>query len=448
MAIADEIRQSNQRLGAEMGMPGYAGEGRGARLARPAAPHYSGYAGDVDPRVAAAEERGRGANLARAAGGGGGAPSAGVITAPSPSPTGFRAPATAPLRGAANPRNVDAYGNPLVMPSDPQHREGAPLYHNQFPMEEGGPSHYIETVTHGDRLAARGGEPVPGTGGPAGGFRAPATAGAGERPEFTPMQVSQGGSMVMGTDRLGVQEIRGTGHPSWQVFHGAGMDEAYPGAVARWHEGMSREAGEAERERMRVAGQVEAATIGATKEGLGATLAHKALADLYHAQKAELDRQTNAREAGERGTAFDNYYKATYGGGLPKEGEPAHLAWADARLWEQSHPGEGKQRYQENHQIQEYEKLASPGNIAAAQQAYPNVKIPTPEHWAVLKQNPEIYRQAMLKFGPYLQHTMQQGGQLGGELSNPFPALPGESPAPAPATPAPMPFQGSSFVPS
>jgi len=251
--------------------------------------------------------------------------------------------------------------------------------------------------------------------------------------------------MVLGKDNLGVEEIRGTGRPSWQVFQQAGEGALYPAATAGWRSGLAREAGETERERMRAAGQVEAATIGATKEGPGATLAREAQADLYHAQKAELDRQTKAREAGERGTAFDTYYKATYGGGLPKEGEPAHLAWADARLWEQEHPGEGKQRYHENIQIQDYEKLASPRNIAAVQQAYPNVKIPTPEHWAVLKQNPEIYRQAMLKFGPYLQGGRQGG--LGTEnLSNPYPALPGEPAGSAPATPAPMPFQGSNFT--
>lgn len=265
---------------------------------------------------------------------------------------------------------------------------------------------------------------------------APATA-----PDFTPIRTSQGGSMVLGKDNLGVEEIRGTGHPSAQIYQGAGMGEAYPGAVAAWRSGLAREQGETERERMRSATQVEAATIGATKEGPGATLARQAQADLYHAQKAELDRQTKAREAGERGTAFDNYYKATYGGSLPKEGEPAHLAWADARLWEQEHPGEGKRRYQENTQIQEYEKLASPGNVAAAQQAYPNVKIPTPEHWAVLKQNPEIYRQAMLKFGPYLQGATQApaGAPAGPGWAEagitPTPAAPRGSALTAPFTP-------------
>ncbi len=102
---------------------------------------------------------------------------------------------------------------------------------------------------------------------------APATV-----PDFTPTRTSLGGSMVLGKDNLGVEEIRGTGHPSWQVYHGAGMGEAYPGAVAGWRSGLAREAGEAEKEKSSAAAQVEAATIGATKEGPGATLVHKAQA--------------------------------------------------------------------------------------------------------------------------------------------------------------------------
>ena len=80
---------------------------------------------------------------------------------------------------------------------------------------------------------------------PVSGFQPPAQPGGA--PMYQPTAVSQGGSMVMGKGPTGVEEIRGTGRPSWQVYHGAGVDEQYPAAVASWKTGLAHEQGATER---------------------------------------------------------------------------------------------------------------------------------------------------------------------------------------------------------
>lgn len=266
--------------------------------------------------------------------------------------------------------------------------------------------------------------PVPGATAPRG-FRQPTGGGGGypapqahmitpgtpEAASFrspTPAPTSQGGSMALTRDpATGVEAIRGTGRPSWQVFRGAGEGEQYPHAVEAWKGEVAKEAGATERARM----AAEAHVAGA-RESSQARIdpAHRALFD---EQTLALKRQREAEDRGRLGTQFDQWYKSYVGGSVPKEGEVAYHQYNDARLWEQDHPGEGRARYKENLQIRDDEPLFTPTNLSAFQQRFPNVRVPTAQELEVLKQSPEAWRETVKHYGPYLrQMTMQTKQQI------------------------------------
>ncbi|CAO0822429.1 hypothetical protein DFAR_3060002 [Desulfarculales bacterium] len=74
--------------------------------------------------------------------------------------------------------------------------------------------------------------------------------------------------MVRFQNPNGVEEIRGTGRPSWQLYQGAGQTEAYPAAVQNWHSGLVKESAEAARAKLAADTQLEIAKTPA-REGEG-----------------------------------------------------------------------------------------------------------------------------------------------------------------------------------
>ncbi len=137
------------------------------------------------------------------------------------------------------------------------------------------------------------------------------------------------------------------------------------------------------------------------------------LSKLAEAQAKLINDQAADRERAEKGTLFKGQWENLYGP-FPKEGTKAHQMANDAMLHEMEHPGQGMARYRENLQINDQEPLFTPENLTGVQKAYPNEKIPTPEHLAVLKQNPDIWRQTVLHYGSYLQQLLQQRQQAEG----------------------------------
>jgi len=197
--------------------------------------------------------------------------------------------------------------------------------------------------------------------------------------------------MVLGKDNLGVEEIRGTGHPSWQVYNQArgatmapgkeGEGPGYAGAVEKWKTNLTNQANETERERIKSVTGIEAARVhGAGNPYLASLAAH-----------ADLENQALQRQR--FGTAFDKLLQGRFGKTLPKEGEPAYAPYIDARNWELEHPGEGEKRYEDNITIQKADPLFTPENLA--KHGLP----PIPEG---LQNNPEALRALKLQFIPKL----------------------------------------------
>jgi hypothetical protein len=75
--------------------------------------------------------------------------------------------------------------------------------------------------------------------------------------------------MVRFQNPNGVEEIRGTGRPSWQLMQQAGQSEAYPAAVQNWKSGLLRESADAAKAKLAADTQLEIAKMPA-REGEGA----------------------------------------------------------------------------------------------------------------------------------------------------------------------------------
>jgi hypothetical protein len=242
-------------------------------------------------------------------------------------------------------------------------------------------------------------------GGLGGGFRSEAPTG-----EVVPGGNIGGNIEAANTPAPATPEVirgttRGAGdvHPSWQLYHNAGRGEDYPGAVAAFRRSEGEGALKAQEGAAERAAKIQEAKITGESHVEAQSAANKnpayaAQAGVFREQELNLQRQREAKERGERGSAFDKYYQATYGGSIPKEGEAAHGDFLEARNWEQEHPGEGKQRYQENIQLRHIEPLWTPANLQAH-----GITIP-PE----VQQNPDLLRKTMLKFGPRLQQAQKE----------------------------------------
>jgi len=182
--------------------------------------------------------------------------------------------------------------------------------------------------------------------------------------------------MVLGKDNLGVEEIRGTGHPSWQVYNqarGATMapgkegegGPGYAGAVEKWKTNLTNQAGETERERIKGEAAIEAARV----HGAG---------NPYLASMAAKEDITNkAAERGRLGTEAEGFYKYRHGGSAPKKGEPAYAPFAASQTYYEEHPEIGEkgwsQRYDDEVSLQNNEHLFTPENLTKT-----NIQPPPP----------------------------------------------------------------------
>jgi len=115
---------------------------------------------------------------------------------------------------------------------------------------------------------------------------------------------------------------------------------------------------------------------------------------------AGLKRENAAQARSAAGVNFDKYYKSMFGGSVPKENEAAHADYADARAWEQDHPGEGKNRYHENIQVRQFEPLFNQAALDAHKLGFNAQELSD-----LKQQSPEHYRQVILKFAPQLQQS-------------------------------------------
>ena len=121
------------------------------------------------------------------------------------------------------------------------------------------------------------------------------------------------------------------------------------------------------------------------------------------------------KEASERATQFKAQWEYLHGAFPDKPGTKAHEMANDAMMWEKEHPGQGMNRYRDNVNIDTWEPLLTPENLAALQKAYPQDKdIPKPERLAVWLQHPEMRRQAILKLGAMINGMSQQQQTAGG----------------------------------
>ncbi len=191
------------------------------------------------------------------------------------------------------------------------------------------------------------------------------------KPEFTPTRVSQGGSMVLGKTDLGggktVEEIRGTGHPSWQVYNqerGASMapgkegggGPSYAEAVKGFHTEQDKNATELAKARI---------------EGQAIVQAHRQQFLEAPGQQAVLMQEKQKIDAANRSAInkrVEGVYGIRHGGKLPGDNEPAHYKIEGIKRWAQGTPGVTdeaiKKRFAEEDQLEDNEHLFTPENLA------------------------------------------------------------------------------------
>jgi len=122
-----------------------------------------------------------------------------------------------------------------------------------------------------------------------------APGGGGITPTGRILGSSAGGSMVRTVGPTGVEEIKGTGRPSWQLYQGAGQTAQYPAAVAAWRSGLSHQAGEERKALIQAQSHVDAATLAATREGPGATQERGMKAKVFEEAQKEKARALQAQ---------------------------------------------------------------------------------------------------------------------------------------------------------
>jgi len=198
--------------------------------------------------------------------------------------------------------------------------------------------------------------------------------------------------MVLGKDNLGIEEIRGTGHPSSQVFTSEGRGEDYPEAVQRWHEGMAREAGETTRAGMLRSTELEKAQIEAKAhvEAMAAYNRDPAKEFATEQARAALPKQ----QAEEQGKAFDTWLhnESPYTTFDPKSGKlgfmPKDEGMARDQMAARSVAGTqgfeaAKKLFAERQEVCKW-LLTQPLRPDADIETWLNTGQANPEHWARL----------------------------------------------------------------
>jgi hypothetical protein len=157
----------------------------------------------------------------------------------------------------------------------------------------------------------------------------------------------------------------------------------------------------------RPAGQTLTETVPGKEAGMPELL--KAETGLWRTKVKAAEELEKERTRERAGTNFRQNFIARYGP-PPKEGTPAYRDYYSALIHAQdlNNPQAGLEHYQESQRMRQLEPLVTAGNLAALQTRVPGLRVPTDRELEIMKQDPDVWRQLILHYAPYIEQMQRQ----------------------------------------